>query len=847
MEVLSDTAGGWVSGRIVEVQDDGHAIVRFRVKGVKHQKCLRPDTQRVRLPYGGSPLNTSREKSASLPQSCASRLTEGAAIKTEIVSLLAQVSLFKSLPEHELSRLAVAFEHRDFDKGQVIVRQHDVADTLYIVSSGQVSVSVDGSTVATLETGDYFGENALLQDVPRCATVTADLAVSALSLTGKRFRELGFDGKVEVPKRQAVGGGTDRPVAAKPPSSKTAEDKRLMRQALKANKNIHAMIALDDAMCDWMIEVAWKEEVEDGEQIITEGDLEADYFYIVQEGTFQATLKNPSAQLPGRASFVGVSSAIEKVGTIEKGDSFGELALLYLAPRAATVTALTKAIVWVIDRATFKNILAEAAKSVTEEYMRWLDFGSKFFANMPQTSKAEFASALSEMTFKEGDRIAEEGDDEALYLIYDGLVEVAQVNRRIAYCCGTKEEPGLIGLRELQRGEPWGMKLTVASKEARCLHMDKDTFALLMGKPQRRSSRGRVSRGSGDVRRSSPGGALLCADSREGLVATASASAIRIRKDDLDALGLLGCGGFGAVILVQHRGTNDTFALKALSKGHIVKCGMQSAVKNERDIQLMCDSPFIVKLYETYNHDQSLFFLLELALGGELYRTYRRKGLYGSAEHARFYLAGVVFAFEHLHEMKVIHRDLKPENLLLTTEGRVKLADMGLAKVVVGKTFTTCGTPVYFAPEMISSVGHTTAVDWWTFGILAFELMSGRTPFEGATPSKTYAAVAKGIDVVMFPSKMCCDCKDFIKGMCRTDPMERLPMRRRGTDNIKGHRWFQGFDWVAMQEMKLEPPYKPEVKDPTDARNFCARQDKRPPQIPYTDDGTGWDNGFATN
>merc|ERR1719499_192055 len=117
---------------------------------------------------------------------------------------------------------------------------------------------------------------------------------------------------------------------------------------------------------------------------------------------------------------------------------------------------------------------------------------------------------------------------------------------------------------------------------------------------------------------------------------------------------------------------------------------------SEKDVQLMCDSPFIIQLYETYNGEQSLYFLLEVAIGGELFCTYNKKDFFGKEPHAKFYLAGVVFAFEHMHQRKIIFRDLKPENLLLDEVGHIKLTDMGLAKVVVvGKTYTTCGTPDY--------------------------------------------------------------------------------------------------------------------------------------------------------
>jgi len=303
------------------------------------------------------------------------------------------------------------------------------------------------------------------------------------------------------------------------------------------------------------------------------------------------------------------------------------------------------------------------------------------------------------------------------------------------------------------------------------------------------------------------------------------------------------------VQLVEHTKTSDTYALKALSKGYVVKSGMQQSVMSEKKVQIMCDSPFIVKLYETFNSDNSLYLLLELALGGELYATYNRKNLWGSESCARFYSSGTTLAFEHLHGKKIIFRDLKPENLLLNEKGQVKLTDMGLAKVCVGKTYTTCGTPDYFAPELIASKGHTHAVDWWTLGILVFELLSGHPPFESATPMQIYRKVSRGIDKINFPAKLKGPAEDLVKGLCRPAPSERLPMRKGGTTNIRKHPWYTkgNFDWAAMEDLTLEPPYKPKVKSKKDAANFSARKEDMPPQLSYKPDGTGWDEGFATS
>lgn len=266
--------------------------------------------------------------------------------------------------------------------------------------------------------------------------------------------------------------------------------------------------------------------------------------------------------------------------------------------------------------------------------------------------------------------------------------------------------------------------------------------------------------------------------------------------------------------------------MKALNKAYLEKTGMQDSVINEKNILMMTNSDFIVKLFACYNGKASLYFLLEPAMGGELYATYSKLGLHGSVRHALYYSAGVVFAFEHLHARFVIYRDLKPENLLLTSTGHIKLTDFGLAAFVVGKTYTTCGTPDYFAPELIASTGHTKAVDWWTLGILIYELITGAPPFEDADAMKTYARVMQGIDKVKFHMDARGPVGELVKAMCRPNPSERLPLRPGGIQNIKEHPWYKGqsFDWEAMFALTLPPPFVPEVASKTDLSNFNAEE-----------------------
>jgi len=457
----------------------------------------------------------------------------------------------------------------------------------------------------------------------------------------------------------------------------------------------------------------------------------------------------------------------------------------------------------------------------------------KLLNPLKDEEKVELAKGLQEMVFSKNDCIFEQGEKgDYLYILTSGSVSIIQDGKQIVELQATNMEAQHFGEKALITNEPRAATIKVTSETAAALTVDKQTFDMLLGPLEEIQARGKS--GTAQVMKVTPG---VRGSKQFGLI---------FRKE-LMKLGLLGCGGFGSVEMVEHVKTHETYAIKQLSKGYIVKSGMQKSVISEKDVQLMCDSPFIVQLYETYNGEQSLYFLLELCQGGELYATYTKKNLWGREDCARFYVAGTTLAFDHMHSKKIVFRDLKPENLLLNEQGHVKLTDMGLAKVVAGKTYTTCGTPDYFAPELIASKGHNQAVDWWTLGILTFELLSGHPPFESATPMQIYQKVKKGINRVAFPKKCRGVVETLIKGLCNSNAGERLPMKKGGIDNIKQHAFYQGFSWEAMEEFGMLAPYKPVVKDKKDMHNFSAKREDMPPQLRYTDDKTGWDSNFATS
>jgi CRP-like cAMP-binding protein len=272
------------------------------------------------------------------------------------MQFLAKVPLFQRLPKDQHPLLAAACAAVDFKAGEKIIKQGDVGHEFFVIKSGCASVDVGGTKVAGLKPGDYFGENALLRDEPRTATIVADDEISTFRITREKFQELGLNENLHFANRNAVGGGggVRKELVTKPPSEKNEQEKQLITDALKNNDNLQTMVVLSDERINQMIDVAWKEEVKENADIIKEGDLSADYFYVVQEGTFEISVNTEGPQ-PQSAERVIKRGESKIVTTVTQGGSFGELALLYLVPRAATVKAKTAGVVWVIDRFNFKT------------------------------------------------------------------------------------------------------------------------------------------------------------------------------------------------------------------------------------------------------------------------------------------------------------------------------------------------------------------------------------------------------------------------------------------------------------------------------------------------------------
>lgn len=261
------------------------------------------------------------------------------------------------------------------------------------------------------------------------------------------------------------------------------------------------------------------------------------------------------------------------------------------------------------------------------------------------------------------------------------------------------------------------------------------------------------------------------------------------------------------------------FALKMLNIRQVIKLKQLQHVKNEKQCLLEANHPFIVQLFWTHHDDTYLYMLLEYVSGGELF-TYLRATHKFENDKALFYSVEITSALAHLHELDIIYRDMKPENVLIDVTGHIKLTDFGFAKKVKDRTWTLCGTPEYLAPEIIQSKGHGKAVDWWSLGILIYEMLAGFPPFFDENPFDIYRKILEC--KVEFPRHFDPAAKDLIKKLLVLDRTKRLGCLRKGTQDIYDAKWFssRGFTWTDVYRKKLRPPIVPIVNGPGDHQNF---------------------------
>lgn len=288
--------------------------------------------------------------------------------------------------------------------------------------------------------------------------------------------------------------------------------------------------------------------------------------------------------------------------------------------------------------------------------------------------------------------------------------------------------------------------------------------------------------------------------------------------DDFDLLKVIGKGSFGKVMQVRKKDTQKIYALKAIRKTYIVSKSEVTHTLAERTVLSRVDCPFIVPLKFSFQSPEKLYLVLAFINGGELFYHLQKEGRF-DLSRARFYTAELLCALETLHDLDVIYRDLKPENILLDYQGHIALCDFGLCKLNMkdkDKTDTFCGTPEYLAPELLLGQGYSKVVDWWTLGVLLYEMLTGLPPYYDEDVPKMYKKILQ--EPLRFPDGFDRDAKDLLIGLLSRDPKRRLGYG--GAEEIKRHPFFSQMSWKRLLMKGYIPPYKPPVTSAMDTSNF---------------------------
>ncbi|EKM80493.1 hypothetical protein AGABI1DRAFT_113660 [Agaricus bisporus var. burnettii JB137-S8] len=291
---------------------------------------------------------------------------------------------------------------------------------------------------------------------------------------------------------------------------------------------------------------------------------------------------------------------------------------------------------------------------------------------------------------------------------------------------------------------------------------------------------------------------------------------------DFEFLKLIGVGTFGKVFQVRKKDTRRIYAMKVLSKKEIVaKKEVAHTIGERKILQRSLDSPFLVGLKFSFQTDTELYLVTDFKSGGELFWHLQRETRF-SEERARFYIAELTLALEHLHKYNIVYRDLKPENILLDATGHISLCDFGLSKADLRPdelTTTFCGTTEYLAPEiLLDEQGYSKIVDFWSLGVLLFEMCCGWSPFYAEDIQQMYKNICFG--KIRFPKGVICEeGKQFVKGLLNRNPKHRLGAKGDAAE-LKDHPFFDGLDWEALARKEIAPPFKPVVESDESVNNF---------------------------
>ena len=296
---------------------------------------------------------------------------------------------------------------------------------------------------------------------------------------------------------------------------------------------------------------------------------------------------------------------------------------------------------------------------------------------------------------------------------------------------------------------------------------------------------------------------------------------LSVTYDDFEIISVIGRGSVGKILLVKNRKNGKYYAMKSMRKDQLVSEGIINNILIEKNILTNAHCEFLLTLNYYFQTPERIYYVCPFIKGGDLYHKLKQD-IFFKEDVVRFYTAQVAIALQEIHDLGFAYRDLKPENILLDEDGYIKLCDFGSCASIQGtrKETSFAGSPEYAAPEMITFSGHSIMCDWWSFGILIYELLYGNTPFFNLDKNRMYDLINTGS--ISHPKfieiegedkprnyKISDDAKNIIEKLLEKDPTNRLG--KNGLKEIKKHPFFSSISFSDLKKKKVKAPFKPEI------------------------------------
>ena len=626
------------------------------------------------------------------------------------------------------------------------------------------------------------------------------------------------------------------------------------------------------ALCARMIEC----EYENGETIVRKGESGVN-FYVVAQGRVRVDLADAgdAETLEWRKEGATPSTRASERSEFKflyPGDTFGEVALMRKCPRTATVIAATQSVkLWALDRATFHETLKRTTFERRCEYMTYLDSVAIFRESLDARTTSMLVDALRMTTYESGAIVVSPDDayDEEsskFYVIVEGEAMVSvdndatEVNR-----LRRGDYFGEVSL--IRKSSPTAMVVAIGRVKALTLNAESfhrmigadiidamskkiDSYAYASNKVEKKTKRRLLRRATSlaalrgavtsrfrwlSFDRRNTVRKTKALDSPRSLSPTTVVShqpvALGVRSSkDVMFIKEIGGGMLGTVFLAKTLNTHAMCCVKVMQKWKVTHLDQGKNVSRELELMKRFDSPFLTRALCAFQDAYSLYLLMEYLPGGDLFQLLVSgpyKGGQFPVDVAQFYAAEVLAALEYIHANDYLYRDLKPENILIDADGHIKLTDFGFCRRLMRgeRAYTTCGTADYMAPEVMLAQGYDQLADYWSFGVLLYEMLVGYAPFASVCDGVRHRRIVTS-DLKFHTAYFPLTAKSLISRLCVVDVSKRLGSSARGVWDLKSHDFFT-VDWSDVTSRRLDPPHVPARREVCVTESSVSRHKSR--------------------